>query len=476
MIRENQRLLNIFHVIIDALIVAIAFLLAYQLRFDELWSPLIRYEIIEPPSGYYLEFEKYRNTLVFFIPCLLIIYRFCGLYDPKRTNSKRHELLCLIEANVLGIVYGTAILYFLNQTDYARLFIAIFIVINLTADYIFRLIVMIILKRMRKAGKNLKHILLVGYSRTAEGYIDRLRAHPEWGYYVHGILDDNTVPGESYRNVEIIGNTIQLADMLATNKYDEIAITLRIQEFYKLEKIVAICEKSGIHTKFIPDYNNIIPTKPYTEDLDGIPVIHVRHVPLSSSFNNALKRVVDLFGAVVALIVFSVPMLLLALLIKITSPGPLIFKQVRIGLHNREFPMYKFRSMRVQEESAEQKAWTTANDPRVTSIGKFMRRTNLDELPQIFNVLKGDMSLVGPRPERPYFVSKFKESIPRYMIKHQVRPGMTGWAQVNGYRGDTSITKRIDCDLYYVENWTIFLDFKILFLTFFGSKTNKNAY
>lgn len=476
MIRENQRLLNLFHVIIDAILIAVAFMLSYQLRFKETWSPLIRYGIFEPPTGYYLEFEKYRDTLVFVIPCFLIIYRICGLYDPKRTNSKRHELFCLMKANIFGIIYGTAVLYFIRQFDYARSFMAVFVVINLLTDYLFRVTIMIILKRMRRAGKNLKHILLVGYSRTAESYIDRLRAHPEWGYYVHGILDDNTPPGESYRNVEIIGNTIQLADMLATNKYDEVAITLRIQEFYKLEKIVSVCEKSGIHTKFIPDYNHIIPTKPYTEDLDGIPVIHVRHVPLSSSFNNIIKRAVDIFGALVALIVFAIPMILLSVIIKITSPGKLIFKQVRIGLHNREFPMYKFRSMREQKESEEKKAWTTADDPRVTNIGKFMRKTNLDELPQIFNVLKGDMSLVGPRPERPYFVDKFKEEIPRYMIKHQVRPGMTGWAQVNGYRGDTSIYKRIECDLYYVENWSLFLDFKILFLTFFGRNTNKNAY
>lgn len=476
MIRENQRLLNLFHVIIDALLIAIAFMLSYHLRFKEMWSPLIRYGIFEPPTGYYLKFEKYRDSLVFVIPCFLIIYRLCGLYDPKRTNSKRHELFCLIKANMFGIIYGTAVLYFIRQFDYARSFMAVFFVINLITDYLFRVTVMIILKRMRRAGKNLKHILLVGYGRTAESYIDRLRAHPEWGYYVHGILDDNTPPGESYRNVEIIGNTIQLADMLATNKYDEVAITLRIQEFYKLEKIVSVCEKSGIHTKFIPDYNNIIPTKPYTEDLDGIPVIHVRHVPLSSSFNNIIKRAVDIFGALVALILFAIPMILLSIIIKITSPGKLIFKQVRIGLHNREFPMYKFRSMRVQKESEEKKAWTTADDPRVTNIGKLMRKTNMDELPQIFNVLKGDMSLVGPRPERPYFVDKFKEDIPRYMIKHQVRPGMTGWAQVNGYRGDTSISKRIECDLYYVENWSLFLDFKILFLTFFGRNTNKNAY
>ena len=476
MIRENQRLLNLFHIIIDALIIAAAFLLSYELRFNELWSPLIRHHIISPPIGYYLRLDQYLNTLVFLIPCFIIIYRFCGLYDPKRTNSKRHELYCLIKANLFGIVYGTAILYFIKQTDYARLFLTMFIMINLTADYIFRLIVMSILKLLRKRGKNLKHILLVGYSRMAEGYIDRLRAHPEWGYYVHGILDDNKPVGESYRNVDVIGNTRQLADLLATNKYDEIAITLRIQEFFKLEKIVATCEKSGIHTKFIPDYNNIIPTRPYTEDLDGLPVIHVRNVPLTNSFNKFIKRTVDIIGSICLIILFSIPMLVVAILVKATSEGPLIFKQERIGLGGKPFLMYKFRSMAVQKATEEQKAWTTPNDPRVTPVGKFIRKTSLDELPQFFNVLKGDMSLVGPRPERPFFVEKFKEEIPRYMIKHQVRPGITGWAQVNGYRGDTSIRMRIDCDLYYIENWTLMLDIKILLLTVVTGFINKNAY
>ena len=476
MIRDNQRLLNILHVIMDAIIIAISFLLAYDLRFDDSWSPLIRYGIIPPPVGYILPSDRYLNMLIFLVPCFIIIYRLVGLYDPKRTSSKRSELFALIKANLFGVIYGTAILFFLKQADYARLFLVIFICMNLLVDYIFRIIVMTILKRMRRAGKNLKHILLIGYSRTAERYIDRLRAHPEWGYYVHGILDDNTDATGSYRNVRIVGSTNKLGELLATNNYDEVAITLRIQEFYKLERIVSVCEKSGVHTKFIPDYNNVIPTKPYTEDLDGLPVIHVRHVPLSSSFNAMIKRIVDLFGAVIALIVFSIPMLLCTLLVKTTSRGPLIFKQTRIGLHNKEFQMYKFRSMRVQDDSKEKKEWTTQNDPRVTTIGKIMRRTNMDELPQLINVIKGDMSLVGPRPERPFFVEKFKEEIPRYMIKHQVRPGMTGWAQVNGYRGDTSITRRIECDLYYVENWSLYLDFKILFLTFFGRDTNKNAY
>ena len=204
--------------------------------------------------------------------------------------------------------------------------------------------------------------------------------------------------------------------------------------------------------------------------------MNIRYVPLSNTFNAMVKRLMDVVGSLCCIILFSPIMLAACLGIKLTSPGPLIYRQVRVGLHNRSFEMYKFRSMEVQPETEETKAWTVKNDPRVTGIGKFMRKTSIDELPQLFNVLKGDMSLVGPRPERPFFVEKFREEIPRYMVKHQVRPGMTGWAQVNGYRGDTSIRKRIDCDLYYIENWTLGLDIKILFLTVFRGFVNKNAY
>jgi exopolysaccharide biosynthesis polyprenyl glycosylphosphotransferase len=199
-------------------------------------------------------------------------------------------------------------------------------------------------------------------------------------------------------------------------------------------------------------------------------------VPLNNPANKVIKRIMDILGALAALVLFSIPMLVISIIIKVSSPGPLIFKQTRVGLHNREFSMYKFRSMAQQDPKKEKAAWTVLNDPRVTPIGRFIRKTSLDELPQLFNVLKGDMSLIGPRPERPFFVEKFKEEIPRYMIKHQVRPGLTGWAQVNGYRGDTSIKLRIEHDLYYIENWTLGLDFKILFLTVFKGFVNKNAY
>ena len=332
------------------------------------------------------------------------------------------------------------------------------------------------LRTMRSKGYNQKHILLVGYSRAAEAFIDRVANNPEWGYQVRGILDENREWGTEYRGVKVIGTPRDLKDILELNTLDEIAITLSLNEYKNLEEIVAACEKSGVHTKFIPDYNNIIPTIPQMEDLQGLPIINIRRVPLTNMFNATIKRIVDIFGALVAIVIFSPLMLATVALIKLTSPGPIIFSQERVGLHNRPFKMYKFRSMEVQNPSSEKSKWTTPNDPRVTSVGRFIRKTSIDEMPQFFNILKGDMSLVGPRPERPFFVERFKEEIPRYMVKHQVRPGLTGWAQVNGYRGDTSITKRIEHDLYYIENWTLGFDFKILFLTIFKGFINKNAY
>jgi Undecaprenyl-phosphate glucose phosphotransferase len=278
-----------------------------------------------------------------------------------------------------------------------------------------------------------------------------------------------------FRGVKVLGTCDQLQEILQSEKIDEIGITLRLREYFKLEDLVKECEKSGIHTQFIPDYYNIIPTKPYTEDIMGLPVINIRYVPLMNTYNALVKRIVDIFGSIVAIALFSPAMLFVIIGIKLTSPGPLIFKQKRVGLHNREFLMYKFRSMNV--ESCQKKAgWTVEDDPRVTKFGRFIRKTSLDELPQLFNVLKGDMSLVGPRPEQLYFVEKFREEIPRYMVKHQVRPGMTGWAQINGLRGDTSIRKRIDYDLFYIEHWTLSLDFRIMFLTIFKGFVNKNAY
>ena len=399
----------------------------------------------------------------------------------RRREGRRLELSNIIMANTVGILivfagFFLVLSYTEEAKNFSRSMFAYFYIFNIVLEEVERLVVRGFLRSIRRRGYNQKHILLVGYSKAAEQYIDRIKQNPQWGYNIRGILDDNIARGTVYKGVKVIGSIENLTFILPENKLDEIAITLGLEEYYKLEKIVSQCEKSGVHTKFIPDYGNIIPTRPYTEDLLGLPVINIRYVPLSNTFNAMVKRLMDIVGSIICIVIFSPVMLLSAILVKITSSGPLIFKQERVGLHNEKFMMYKFRTMYVQTEEEEKKGWTQKNDPRVTKVGGFLRKTSLDEFPQLFNVLKGDMSLVGPRPERPQYVEKFREEIPRYMIKHQVRPGMTGWAQVNGYRGDTSIRKRIEHDLYYIENWTLGLDIKILFLTVFKGFINKNAY
>lgn len=473
MIKDNQKILNRIHILLDALLIILSYAFAYYLRFK---SPLVKFQWFALGNAGYYEFDKYAQILLPLLPGYIIIYFLCGLYSPKRNRSTKLQFWDVFKANTLGIAYFASLLFILKEVNFGRKFTGLFFLTTILLESTLRFIIVCVLKFYRAKGYNLKHVLIVGYSYTAESYIDRIIANPEWGYCIHGVLDDKMERGTAYKKIKVIGSIDNLDLILPQNKLDEIIITLNINEYEKLEHIVTMCEKSGVHTKFIPDYHNIIPTKPYTEDMNGLPVIHIRHVPLNDGINRFIKRVVDIVGATVALTLFSIPMAIVALIIKITSPGPILFSQVRIGLHNREFKMYKFRSMEIQSESKEKSAWTVVNDPRVTGIGKFIRKTSVDELPQLFNVLKGEMSLVGPRPERPFFVEKFKEEIPRYMIKHQVRPGMTGWAQINGYRGDTSIRKRIDHDLHYIENWTFGLDIKILFLTVFKGFINRNAY
>lgn len=467
MIKDNQKYFNRMHVVIDGLVIAGSYYFAWFLKFK---SGLL------PVGEAWLSDEYYFFPLIFIVPGFLLLYYGFNLYTPKRVQGRRVEAANVVKANTVGTFLFIFILYMINQPDFSRQMIFVFYITNLFLDILVRNIIRSGLRKMRQMGYNQKYILLVGYSRAAEEYINRILSNPEWGYTIRGILDDDIERGTEYKGIKILGKIDNLPLILPNAELDEIAITLGIHKYAHLERIVGLCEKSGVHTKFIPDYNNIIPTRPYTEDLLGLPVVNIRHVPLTNTFNQFVKRTMDLIGSIICIIIFSPVMLVVSVIIKTTSKGPLIFKQVRVGRHNRTFNMYKFRSMEEQEPEEEEKRWTVKDDPRTTGIGKFIRKTSIDELPQLFNVLKGDMSLVGPRPERPQFVEQFKEEIPRYMIKHQVRPGMTGWAQVNGYRGNTSIRKRIDYDLYYIENWTVGFDFKILFLTIFKGFVNKNAY
>lgn len=467
MIKDNQTFFNRLHLWLDGLGIILSYMAAWFLKFDS--------GLFERETGT-LSFWTYMYALLFIVPAYLILYSLCQLYTSRRVQRFRVEFTNIIKANVLGLLVFLTVLYIIKQTHFSRTMLFIFFITNIILAMMVRGMIYLLLFSLRRGGYNIKHVLLVGFSETAKAYIDRVLVYREWGYEVHGILDDNAGPEENYKGISVIGRIDSLKEYLDSNNFDEIAITLKIDEYSKLRDIVNICEKTGVHTQFIPDYNNIIPTRPYTEDLMGMPVINIRYVPLSNTFYSLIKRVMDVIISLTGILITSPLMVCIAVIIKTTSKGPLIYKQERVGLHNKSFMMYKFRSMRVQEAGEEKKAWTTKNDPRVTAVGKFIRRTSIDELPQLFNILKGDMSVVGPRPERPFFVEKFKEEIPRYMIKHQVRPGLTGWAQVNGYRGDTSIKKLIEYDLFYIENWTLGFDIKIMFLTIFKGLINKNAY
>lgn len=426
----------------DAGIIGAAYFFSWYLRFK---SGLFVQDAGVLPS------KTYFSALFLIIPGYLLLYSIFQLYMPRRVKSYRKELMDIIRANGIGFMIFILVLYFIKQEHFSRQMLCIFFFINISLEFASRYLIRTILWKMRKQGLNQKHILMIGESQMAEQYMDRLRENPKWGYQVFAHLKDEE----------------KLERILERNELDEVVIALRAEDYGKLERIVDVCEKAGVHTKMIPDFGNVISTRPYIEDVQGIPVIHVRRVPLNIMRNRAAKRAVDLIGATVAIILFSPVMLLTVLVVALTEEGSVIYRQERVGLHNQVFYMYKFRSMIMQDEEKEKAEWSTRNDPRITPVGKLIRRTSIDELPQLFNVLKGEMSLVGPRPERPQFVQKFRDEIPRYMVKHQVRPGMTGWAQINGYRGDTSIEKRIEYDLYYIENWTMVFDMKILILTIF---------
>lgn len=469
LIRDNQKHFNRLLVLLDGLVIAAAYWSSWYLWLSG------NVKEMKPGTGI-LSVEVYFTAFVVIVPGYLILYNTFDMYSSKRTSKTVYEVFNIIRANTVGLLAVMVVLFAINIPDFSRGMVGVFYGVNIVAESLMRKSVRYILRQLRKKGHNIKHVLLVGYSRAAEEYINKIKANPEWGYEVCGILDDRVPIGAIYKGVGVIAQISSLDTMLSENQLDEISITLSLSDYDRLENIVNMCEKSGVHTKFIPDYNSVIPSRPYLEDLDGLALVNIRRVPLSNTLNMFLKRMVDIIGALIAIILFSPIMLMAAIGVKATSKGPLIFKQERVGLHNKPFWMYKFRSMEVQPESDEKKGWTKKDDPRVTKIGKILRKTSIDELPQFFNVLKGDMSLIGPRPERPLFVEKFKEEIPRYMIKHQVRPGITGWAQVNGYRGDSSIKKRIEYDLFYIENWTMTFDVKILLLTFFKGFINKNAY
>lgn len=481
MIKENQKYLNKLLVLVDAAIIFSSALLSYFIRF---YLNLNTYYVndVMPP-------DTYVWSLIFVIPMYLILFNIFELYLPYRFKTISDEALNIIKSNIIGIIIFIAVLYIFKFVNYSRYLIFIFFVILTLLMFLERLILRTGLRFIRKKGYNTKHVLFVGINTMTYKLIKQIRENRQWGYIVKGILYDkkydkaiDEIAADSLIGKVILHNENIIDDVSVLEKYllspdiDDVFITLPFDQYYKMKDIIRICEKAGVKAQIIPEFSDKISSKPYLEEIGDIPVIGIRYIPLENLFNRMLKRTFDILFSGFAIIISSPIMILTAIIIKLTSPGPIIFKQKRVGLNKKEFTMYKFRSMHVQNFNKEKVEWTTEDDPRKTKFGSFIRKTSIDELPQFFNVLKGDMSLIGPRPERPYFVNKFKDEVPKYMVKHQVRPGITGWAQVNGWRGDTSINKRIECDIYYIENWSFTMDIKIVFLTIFKGFINRNAY
>ncbi len=354
MIKDNQRAFNRAHVFLDALVTAGAYNLAYVVKFLAPW---------EDQTKLHLPYYMYMEALPFLVVGYFLLYYEFNLYNSKRASGRKREFYNIIKANTLGMVIFIVVLYVIRQTDFSRQMIFYFYLINIILTTLFRNMVRYSLRFIRKRGLNRKYVLIIGYSKAAETYINKLRLNPQWGYVIRGILDDRVEAGTVYKGIKVLGTIGNLEYILPENKLDEIAITLSLDEYGKLENIVNQCEKSGVHTQFIPDYNDFIPSRPYMEDLDGLPVINIRRVPLTNPLNMMAKRVVDIVGSAVLLIVFSPIMLISAIVIKFSSPGPIIFKQERVGLHNRPFQMYKFRTMEVQEPEDEERSGRSREIP-----------------------------------------------------------------------------------------------------------------
>lgn len=455
MIRENQKLLNQVNVALDGILIFSSLLVAYWLRFHVLHGI---------PS---VPFRSYILAAAALVPVHLFTYAVFGLYESFRKKRLYQELELLLGANLLDFALLLMTLFLTHDVYFSRLALGFFTVLASGSLGAKRIFTRKFLSALRRGGRNLKHTMIVGGGALARKYAQELRRSPELGYQISGYVSGKA----DWKEVERLGGFGQLADLLEARRPDEVVAALDIDEYQQLPHVIQLCEKAGVKLSLIPFYAQYLPAHPQIDSLNGLPMINLRRIPLDNWGNAFLKRTMDVVGSLLLLTLTSPLLLITAIGVRLSSPGPVIFKQRRVGLNSGEFYMYKFRSMRVNGQA--DTGWSTNQDARKTRFGALIRKYSIDELPQLLNVLKGDMSLIGPRPEIPHYVERFKEEIPLYMVKHQVRPGMTGWAQVNGLRGDTSIEDRIRFDIFYIENWTFFFDIKILLMTAFGGIVNK---
>jgi Undecaprenyl-phosphate glucose phosphotransferase len=473
MLKRYNRLLVGIYVVADVSAGAAAFALAYLVRFEfPLFTRVFPVVSGQPP------FAEYLSVMPFVALLVPVAFRVQGLYRLRRNRTRVDDFFAVLVGSILAVLGGLlGTLYFrtyylpdaqkaAGMYEVSQLAWALFLGFNVALTYASREVVRDLLRRRWRAGIGLKRVLIAGAGDLGRLVADRILEHSELGFRLVGFADDRARTGDAigYRGLPLLGGVDDVPEICRREKIDQIYVALPIEQHLKTLDVVDYASREYLEVQVVPDLLQFIALRARLEDLDGLPMIRVHDVPLRG-MNSVLKRVVDFALSAGVLLVGAVPAAVIALVIKRSSPGPIFYTQARMGLDGKAFTVYKFRSMPVDAEDASGPVWAREDDPRATTIGRWLRRHDVDELPQFWNVLRGDMSIVGPRPERPFFVEQFKHKIPQYMLRHKVKAGITGWAQVNGWRGNTSLEKRIEFDLYYIENWSLSLDFKIMWLT-----------
>lgn len=465
MLRKHSRFFENILFVTDLLIIALAWLISYYTRF---------YSGILPVDKGIPSFQIYLYLIA---PILLIwgfVFNIFELYRPKRLSSYVNEIFDITKACSFSVLILVSLTFFFRQYDYSRLMFATFWVMTIVAMMVERIVFREVLRYLRRKGYNLRFALIVGSGKMAEDVFKRIEAHPELGIKVVGCLSSSN-QGDKRGGIPIIGVYENIKGVITEKKIDQIILALSTEEHHATIDVLKRIGDEMVDIKVVPDLWEFMTLRGGIDELDGLPIITLQDTPLYG-WNIVLKRAADIVLSITAIIITVPVMILIAAVNKRTSPGPILYRQERMGLDGKTFKMLKFRSMEMDAENKTGAVWAKENDPRRTKFGAFIRKTSLDELPQFFNVLKGDMSIVGPRPERPVFIEEFRKKIPGYMLRHKMKAGITGLAQVNGWRGNTSLEKRIECDLYYIENWSLWLDIKIMWLTIWKGLINKNAY
>ncbi|MDD9947791.1 MAG: undecaprenyl-phosphate glucose phosphotransferase [Myxococcales bacterium] len=473
MLKRYNGLVGLAYRVADAAIIVAVWNLCYWIRFS-LFATTGK---IDPELGHIemVPFEVYASLSPAVAVLWLFVFSWRGIYESRRMVRMVVEFRDLLQAHAIALLMFIGFAYFVKQYKYSRMMMAHFALIAGFAICFSHGVIRVVLRCVRRRGFNLRRLLIVGESDASRTVIDRMRYFPELGMKVVGVVTPEGRSTQQVNGAKVLGHIADIRELVQETGVDEVFVALAHEQSTHLERLLGLLQDETVAVRVVPDVQAYVTLGCEAEDFDGLPVVRINDSPHIGIAAMA-KRALDIAGSAIALIVLSPVLLAISALVKLTSPGPIFYAQERMGLDGKTFRMYKFRSMRQDAERMSGAVWANKNDDRRTRLGTFLRKTSLDELPQFWNVLRGDMSLVGPRPERPVFVRKFREEIPHYMLRHKVKAGITGWAQVNGWRGNTSLDRRIECDLFYIKNWSLSLDLRILLMTIWRGFIHKNAY